>query len=271
MEYGGRLSLVVWLLSASFLSGCLHAGPGQVVSNRLSYLDESTPPVNSHQAADVQVALGKSFEKRGDLDRARTAYEEAIKRDPNRADAYARLAVIDDRLGRFKESGQNFRKSLQLNPADPDVYCDLGYSLYLQRRWAESETALHQALAVKQDHQRAHNNLGLLLARTERSAQALDQFQAAGSDPAGAHVNLAIAMMVDARWDQARQEYQNALAADPGCMAARNGLQDLDRLVAHARPGYVSGTLGSTSASLAQPLGTGTDTQLARTFFRVGE
>jgi tetratricopeptide (TPR) repeat protein len=141
-------------------------------------------------------------------------------------------------------------------------------SLYLQRRWAEAETAFHQALAVAPEHARAHNNLGLLLARTDRPEPALQQFRLAGCDLAQARVNLAFALALDAHWDEARRQYESALAADPTCEPARTGLQDLDRLVAHTRPGYVPGTLRDENMEMTRLLNPAGETCLARTFFR---
>ena len=39
-------------------------------------------------------------------------------------------------------------KALKLSPGSPDIYCDMGYSLYLQRRSAEAEMNLRQAIAL---------------------------------------------------------------------------------------------------------------------------
>jgi Flp pilus assembly protein TadD len=199
--------------------------------------------VSAQQAADVQVALGRSLEKRGNMEQARAAYEEAIKRDPHRTDAYWRLAILNDREGRFQESAALYRKALRTSPGNPDIYCDMGYSLYLQCRWAEAEMNLKQALALKPDLARAHNNLGLVQAHTERFGQALAEFRKAGSE-ADAHVNLALALLLDRRWEEAQKHYQLALTANPSSEAARNGLNQLNTLLAKT---------SSTSARTPQP------------------
>ena len=119
----------------------------------------------------------------GDLDTAMAAYHEALKNDPHRADANQRLAVVHDRMGQFKESAGYYAKALAAAPGDAEIFCDKGYSLYLQRRWAEADVCLRQAIALKPRLARAHNNLGLLLAKDGKVDEALAEFRAAGLRP----------------------------------------------------------------------------------------
>ena len=140
----------------------------------------------------MQVAMGRTAELGGDLDTAMAAYNEALKNDPHRADANQRLAVVHDRLGRFQESAGYYAKALAAAPGDAEIFCDKGYSLYLQRRWAEADMCLRQAIALKPKLARAHNNLGLLLARDDKVDEALAEFRAAGCRPAEAHQNVGV-------------------------------------------------------------------------------
>src|SRR5262249_20867213 len=157
-------------LGAACLGGCQQFD--KVPHSWAPVAFDDRPNLGARQAADVQVALGRSLELQGDCDQAMAAYQEAIKRDPKRTDVYLRLAVLHDYKGRFAESAAWYRKALQAWPANPPIYCDLGYSLYLQRRWAEAEMNLKQALALKPDSPRAHNNMGLVLAHTDPVDQA---------------------------------------------------------------------------------------------------
>jgi Tfp pilus assembly protein PilF len=198
-------------------------------------LAEAPPRVGPRQAADVNVALGRSLEKQGEIPAAVNAYLDAAKRDPQRADAYLRLAVLYDRQGRFKESTEWYRKALRASPGNADVYADMGYSLYLQSRFAEAEMNLRQAVALKPEQPRVHNNLGLVLARTDRPEEALAHFRKAGTE-SDAHVNLALAYALDQRWGEARREYEAALEANPASEAGRRGLQQMNALAARTSP-----------------------------------
>jgi Flp pilus assembly protein TadD len=188
------------------------------------------------QEADVQVSMGRVAEQQGDLDQATAAYRAALDRDRRRADAYARLAIVNDKQGKFRESADLYHKALALQPGNPDIFCDMGYSFYLQRRWAEAEIALRQAIAVSPEHRRAHNNLALLLVSDSRLDDALAEFTKAGNNPAQAHMNLAFALTVDQRWESARAEYERALALDPSSELAKTRLAELSNLMAKHQP-----------------------------------
>src|SRR6266404_4003004 len=104
-------------------------------------------------------------------------YAEALQRDPNRADACVRMAILYDQHGKFDQSLPLYQKALAAKPGDPDIFCNWGYSMYLQDRLGEAEMNLRQALALQPDHRRAHNNLGMVLARLNRGEDALTEFR----------------------------------------------------------------------------------------------
>jgi tetratricopeptide (TPR) repeat protein len=229
-----RYGALVLGLGFSGGSGCQQFGPASWNNPVLLTGKETSARVGNKEAADVQVALGRSLEKRGDREQALAAYGEAIKRDSGRGDAYVRLAILHDQQGKFNESAEYFRKALQASPGNPAIFCDMGYSLYLQRRWKEAEMNLQQALVLKPDLARAHNNLGLVLARTDRVEEALAHFRKGGTE-SEAHLNLAFALTLERRWDDARDHYEKALAANPASEPAKNGLRELTAIVGKLR------------------------------------
>ena len=136
----------------------------------------------------------------------------------------------------MKESEPFYREALKRDPKNPDLLCDFGYSLYLQRRWAESEERLRQAIALKPRHSRAHNHLGLIMAQTEQTDAALAEFRKAGCNSAEARNNLAFVMTLNQRWVEAREQYELALDANPDSAAAQSGLENLEAVLAKAEP-----------------------------------
>jgi Tfp pilus assembly protein PilF len=189
--------------------------------------------------ADVHIGMGQSLEAQGDTNQAMTEYKEALAKDPKRADAYVRLAVLADGMAKFPEAMQWYQQALELQPDNPDILCDLGYSLYLQKDWKEAESNLRQAIALAPDHKRAHNNLGSILARMGLVDEALVEFRKGGCSPAGAHVNLAFVLTLEGRWPEARQQYEIALREEPSFVPAQKGLHELNVLIARAGPARV--------------------------------
>src|SRR5262249_35782810 len=81
-----------------------------------------TPKLNATQTADVKIAYARSLEERGEYDAAEATYLEALKLNPQRADAYVHLAGLRDRKGKFAESAELYRKALALKPGNADIY-----------------------------------------------------------------------------------------------------------------------------------------------------
>jgi Tfp pilus assembly protein PilF len=231
----GQAAVVLCLIA---LASCQHVQPQPRAQQLVADPAENETKLKGSQVADVQIALGRSLEKRGLVEQATAAYLKALKHDPTRSDACARLAVLCDQQGRFGESSELYRQALAAQPSNPDLYNDLGYGLYLRGAWAEAEANLRKALALAPDHRRAHNNLGLVLARTGRLDEALAEFRKAGCSEADAHTNAAFVLTLERSWPEARRYYEHALAADPSSTSARKGLRELDTLIVRAQPSH---------------------------------
>ena len=199
------------------------------------------------QKADVKIVLARGLEQQGKIDEAKKVYLEITKQDPRRADAYHSLALLHDRKGDCQAAQNFYRQALERDPNNPELHCDRGYSVYLQQRWEDAEASLRRAIALAPDLARAHNNLGMLLARTGREDDALQEFGKAGASAAGAHANLALAMTLSNRWNEAQTQYQLALTRDPNLKVAQQGLQTLQALA--AKP---SATTGANDAQPAE-------------------
>jgi Flp pilus assembly protein TadD len=226
---GFRISVFVF---GVLLAGCQHLEPLPAAAPPAMPTAESTPKLNAAQVADVKIAYGRTLEKRGAPDQAQAMYLEALKLDSSRADACARLGVLYDQQCKFDEANSWHHKAMAAQPKNPDFHCNAGYSLYLQGTLIEAEKNLRKCLELAPDHARGHNNLGMILARTDRCEEALAEFHRAGCNEADAQTNLAYALTLERRWAEARACYERALAADPSSTAILKGLQELKDLMA---------------------------------------
>jgi Flp pilus assembly protein TadD len=226
--------LVAAVVTLVYSAGCHQLSPS-VQSQVPPGKGEMQGPLNQRQVADVQLGLGRTLEKQGELEQAEAAYREAFKQDPARGEAYLRLAIVYDRQGRFSESTELYQKALAAQPGNPEIFCDRGYSLYLQHAWSDAEMNLRQAIALQPAHVRAHTNLGLVLGRAGRVEESVDEFRKAGCTESDALVNLAFVLTLDRRWSEARKHYETALAKDSASERAQKGLEELNSLVSKAQ------------------------------------
>lgn len=206
------------------------------------------PPVekplklDAQQTADVRISMARSLENEGQLSDAARIYQEVIRADkrrwfrpsPQRAEAYYRLAVLNDKRSEFGKAEECYLEAIKLDPENPNLHCDLGYSYYLQHRWTEAESSLVRALELRPEFPRAHNNLALVLANTGRLEQAHRAFVNAGCTPAEAHSNLAYAFLLEQKWTEAQRHFDLALAADPTTKPAQQGMATLQSIAGKA-------------------------------------
>jgi len=215
---------VAALLTLAALAGC-----GQLPGRA-----QREAHVSKAQAADIQVALGRSMEAQGDVDKALIAYADAARLDPRRGEASRRRAVLLDKNGRFAEAAPLYEAALKASPGDAEVFADKGYSLMLQGKDADAERCLRQAIAAAPKLARAHNNLGLLMGRTGREGEALAEFADAGVGEVDARANLAFALGQSRRFEQARKQVAVARALGPSKEHAE-GLAAVDDLIGRAQ------------------------------------
>jgi tetratricopeptide (TPR) repeat protein len=188
--------------------------------------------VTPAQEADVQIALGRVNESQGNFEQAEAAYRAALSRDKSRGDAHLRLANMLTLKGEYRRAREQYQKAIEILPGNADVFCDMGYSEYLQRNWDDAQRNLKQAIAIQPDHRRAHNNLAVLLAHLGKTQEALAEFRKAGNSPASSHANLAFSLSLEKNWTAAREELRLAAAGKPDSEALKSRLRQLDSLIA---------------------------------------
>ena len=173
----------------------------------------STPPLTKRGKADMQMTVAQSLERKGNYESAQEGYTKVVENDPLRADAWHRLAVVNDHQGQHSEAVRCYQEAIKRDPRNANVHCDLGYSLYLQRRWSEAERELRTAVELKPQLTRAHNNLGMVLARNERYEEAMQEFNLAGCKESESRLNLAHAMLLEQHTQEAYQQCDSAMAS----------------------------------------------------------
>jgi tetratricopeptide (TPR) repeat protein len=131
-----------------------------------------------------RIAAGYSAYMAGDLSKARTEYQEALREEPANRDAMLGLAALDVRAGRFEPAEAAYLRLLQADPRD-----------------THAQAALIALRGGRIDPMAAESRVKSMIA-----------------DNPGAHVlnfTLGNQLAQQGRWPEAQQEYFKAFTAEP--------------------------------------------------------
>jgi len=193
----------------------------------------------SHQVAQVvnsprnhaesRMSIARLHERNGQFVKAYELYEEAYSQDPKNVEVCRRLAIVATHLEKEEEAVRYFEEALQRAPHDADLLCDLGYARYLKEDLPAAERLLRQSLDENPRHQRATNNLALVLGHQGQYDESFDLFrQVVGK--AEAHSNLAYIHIQHGNGKEATKRFSQALSIDPSLDAAKQGMYQIAEL-----------------------------------------
>src|SRR5262249_11234520 len=112
----------------------------------------------------------------GDLARAELRYRQVLQADADHSGAWQMLGVLAGQFGRNDISITYLKEAVRLNPNLADAHTNLGFAFLKQGDTAQAMASYENALRVKPDFAEAHNNLGLLLSQQGKHEQALAHY-----------------------------------------------------------------------------------------------
>jgi arylsulfatase A-like enzyme/tetratricopeptide (TPR) repeat protein len=195
---------------------------------------------------DLLLLLGQVLEQRGDLARARNAFEAATRVDPGSSGPLVGLGRVLERLGRSEEAARVYADAREANAASAEPSWRLVALLLESGRGEEAD----RILAAMEPEALADPAAALRLAgaesRADRAKAALERLAAASaSHPRDPRLALARGVVLEraGRLEQALEAREAALELAPelpaACSAVARTLarlgRDLDRALALAR------------------------------------
>jgi Flp pilus assembly protein TadD len=131
------------------------------------------------QDAKVRYDLALVFEKLKDRDSERTLLLQAVALDPSIADVHNQLGFLDLTTGDAAAAEQQFEAALQADPGMADALGNLGVLYGQQGKLAPAEHLLRLAVESDSGYEKGYMNLGLILAAEGRFDEAHTQMQKA--------------------------------------------------------------------------------------------
>ena len=188
-----KSSLLTIIIGCFLLAGCQSANSlsskltsGLFAPSKTKHtLSSNSPNPSSPSAMQLSsddFRQGEEALKKGDLKKAKRSFLAVVKQQPNNAAAHHRLGYIADKMEDFTMSRIHYITAMKLEPNNPDIACDLGYSYLLQNQLEESQRYLEKALTINPAHQSSLLNMASLLGKRGNYEGALAIFRQAGSE-----------------------------------------------------------------------------------------
>jgi tetratricopeptide (TPR) repeat protein len=157
---------------------------------------------------------GAELERAGELEEAIREHETAFITDPNNVQVHVNLISLYGRTRDFAKARQHFNEAIRLNPGRSDAWYNYGVLLFGDKEYAGAETAYRHALEINPSYAEAHNNLGVIYEQQSRLDDAAAEFrQAIASKPDYplARFQLGRLLVNQQNYDEAIQHFLRAI------------------------------------------------------------
>ena len=112
----------------------------------------------------------------GNYDSALGYFENAVNKNPNRAEAWIQVGYCKVKQGKNSDAVKAFQRAIQLRP-NAEAYNKLGDAYYYAGRFYEAIEAYKQAARIRPDLAEAYYNLGITYLETDDRTLALVQLR----------------------------------------------------------------------------------------------
>jgi tetratricopeptide (TPR) repeat protein len=196
-----------------------------------------------HEISLESHRAGSAAYNAGDFEGARKAYEQAIARNPEDADALNNLGQTLLRLEKVKEAIARLERATALAPTRAPFHFNLAQALGATGQWDRAITEYREAARLGPDDYTTLYNLGSALHKKGDAAAAIPEYRRAiALAPAEANFHLSLAMSLEqvGRAAEAAREYEAYIRLAPSA-------PDVEKLKEHVE------TLTSARSGSAQP------------------
>jgi len=142
----------------------------------------ATKPEDRSRAQSL-VESGKELYRTDQDEKAAADFQEAIRLDPNLAEAYFRLGLSYDALGKeseaeeaYKNAIEKYKKYLDTNSKDAEAHYNLGQAYAGRRLYSEAIREYRQATRLKSDDADMYYDLGVALSKLANYDEAAAAF-----------------------------------------------------------------------------------------------
>jgi len=158
--------------------------PG-TLSTFAELVNKNRSPLQADALADVWYRNGLDSLWLGNYESALSYFENAVNKNPRRAEAWVEVGFCKVKQGRHEEAIRAYQRALQLRPGSAEAHNRLGDAYFDSGRFEDAITSYRQAVRLRPDMAEAYYNLGMTYLELGDRASALAQSsKLAAVDPA---------------------------------------------------------------------------------------
>jgi Flp pilus assembly protein TadD len=129
--------------------------------------------------AEVEAGLGNRLLRQGKVSEAFGHYQQALRLNPDFAEAHNNLGSVLARTGKIEEAISHFEQVLRIRPDSAEAHYNLGVALARVDKMPEAIEHLEQAVRIKPDYAGAQCSLGIALGQAGRIGEAVGHLEQA--------------------------------------------------------------------------------------------
>lgn len=157
----------------------IHVSPGDTSSFEVRLKTVDAVAEKSLSEGDTIFVKGNKLYGEQNYAAAASAYEDAIKKNPEVWQYDLNLGLARKKMNQAEEALAAFKKALALNPDSISANKEVGEALAKANNFAEAKTYYEKAVALSPEDPEARYNLGICLSSTGEPEAALAQFEKA--------------------------------------------------------------------------------------------
>jgi tetratricopeptide (TPR) repeat protein len=172
------------------------------------------------KSAEAFHILGQALQEKGQFERAKQSYQQALNLQPQAAEFYAHMASVHAQQQQLQDAIGYYQKAIELNPNYAAAYWEMGEVWRKLGNRDQASDAWYRALQLEPSWANAkeHWRLGTALTEQNKFAQAIHCYeQAVHLDPnfAEAYHNLGVVLGKQGKWQEALQYHRRAATLKP--------------------------------------------------------
>jgi len=182
----------------------------------------------------AHMSVGNNYFQQGDLERAKTAYETAIKSNPSYDKPYYALATVYFQKNDLAGTRDNLRQALAINPNLVEANYLMGLTYLKDQQPQEARTFFARCVAAVPTFSQAHYQLGLLDFSDGKLSDAAEHFAVTvHEDPrnVAARYNFATALANMGRLKEALVQFEETVTLDASFQDARERVKIIQQIL----------------------------------------